>query len=69
MWILIAPQFIGGIGSAVTAGIDCGAQYKALQLMADGDRDPRTGTCTTISSAFDLVAVPAFVNDRTSIPR
>lgn len=64
LWNVIAAQSIGGLGSAVTGGIDCAAQYQALQLMADGDRDPRTGVCGTISSAFQAVAVPAFVNDR-----
>ena len=68
IWNVIAPQSLGGLGSAVVGGIDCAAQYKALQLMADGDRDSRTGTCRTISSAYDLTAVPAFVNDIVRLP-
>ena len=53
----------GGRGSVQTAGIDCAGQYAALRLMADGDRDPKTGQCQRISFAYELVAVPAFVND------
>jgi hypothetical protein len=63
-WNLIAAQSIGGVGAATTGGIDCAGQYVALRAMADGDRDPKTGQCTTISSALEATAVPAFVNDR-----
>ncbi len=54
---------IGGVGSALTAGIDCAAQLKTLRHFADGIKDPRTGKCTGVSTAMRLVAVPAFVND------
>jgi hypothetical protein len=56
----------GGRGSALVAGIDCAGQYVATIPLADGDRDPRTGQCRRISTAWELVAVPAFVND---VPR
>lgn len=53
----------GGRGSALTAGIDCVGQYLATIPLADGDRDPRTGQCRRISTAWEIVGVPAFVND------
>jgi len=54
---------MGGMGSAMVAGIDCAGQFNTLRKLADGDRDPKTGQCTTISSSVTLQAVPAFVND------
>jgi hypothetical protein len=54
---------MGGMGSLLVAGIDCAGQWNTLKKLADGDRDPKTGQCTTISAAHDLKAVPAFVND------
>ena len=60
---LIQSPALGGIGSAVVAGIDCAAELKALKALADGLRDPKTGQCTGVSSAYELTAVPAFVND------
>jgi hypothetical protein len=53
----------GGRGSALTAGIDCVGQYLATIPLADGDRDPKTGQCRRISTAWEIVAIPAFVND------
>ena len=53
----------GGRGSALTAGIDCAGQYVATIPLADGDRDPKTGQCRRISTASELVGVPAYVND------
>jgi hypothetical protein len=53
----------GGNGSVTTAGIDCAGQYAAMRLMADGDKDPKTGQCRKISYAYEMSAVPAFVND------
>ena len=54
---------MGGIGSLLVAGIDCAGKWNTLKKLADGDRDPKTGQCRTISSAMELKAVPAFVND------
>lgn len=61
---ILSPS-LGGAGSAIVAGIDCAAELKTLHKYADGMRDPRTGQCTGISSAMQLSAVPAFVNDVT----
>jgi hypothetical protein len=53
----------GGRGSVNVAGINCAGQFTALRMMADGDKDPKTGQCRKISYAYELFAVPAFVND------
>ena len=52
---------MGGAGTALTADFDCPVIYASMKKMADGDRDPKTGQCTTISTTYELVAVPAFV--------
>jgi hypothetical protein len=40
---------------------NCPAIYNAFQRMADGDKDPKTGQCTTISTDYGVEAVPAFL--------
>lgn len=61
---IIQAATLGGAGSALVAGIDCASILKTLTAMADGDRDPKTGQCQSISSGMDVAGVPAFVNDR-----
>jgi hypothetical protein len=55
------------VGSAVGAsrvlGHTCNGGYYALQELADGDRNPRTGRCESISTQYRLSAIPAFVVD------
>ena len=46
--------------TSLSAG-NCPAMYAAFKQMADGDPDPKTGQCTTISSAYGVEAVPAFL--------
>lgn len=60
---LMSAAALGGAGSALDAGIDCAAQLRTLQAMADGIKDPKTGRCTGISTALDVEAAPAFVTD------
>ena len=48
-------------GTASTANMNCASEYKTFAMMADGDPDPVTGQCTTISAAHKLVGIPAFV--------
>jgi hypothetical protein len=60
---VIQSPALGGIGSAVVAGIDCASRLATLRKYADGVRDPATGQCTAVSSAIKVFAVPAFVND------
>jgi hypothetical protein len=59
----VLSESLGGAGSAIVAGLDCSAELATLRKYADGLRDPKTGQCTGISSAQQLTAVPAFVND------
>ena len=47
--------------TASTANMDCASEYKTFVSMADGDPDPETGQCTTISAAHRIGGVPAFV--------
>ena len=59
---LVMPQHIAG-RLAADVGWDCAVIYATLKQNADGDPDPRTGQCTTISSNYDFTAVRAFVID------
>ena len=54
---------IGGVGSALVAGIDCAQYLQTLRKYADGIKDPKTGKCNGISAALQMTAIPAFVND------
>jgi hypothetical protein len=40
---------------------NCPAMYAAFKQMADGDPDPKTGQCTTVSTDYGVDAVPAFL--------
>lgn len=60
---VIHSPAIGGAGSAIVAGIDCAQELQTLRQMADGIRNPRTGKCEGVSSAMQVTAIPAFVND------
>ena len=42
-------------------GFEAPAYYNALKREADGMKDPVTGECNGISTAYDIEAVPAFV--------
>jgi hypothetical protein len=59
-------QIGGGAGTVTVADIDCASQYRTIQALADGERDPATGQCHRISSAMHVEAVPAFVFDHTT---
>ena len=45
----------------VANGYTCASAWRALEAHADGIKDPETGTCTGISTAMKIEAVPAFV--------
>lgn len=49
------------IGKAFVLGYTCEGAYYALQELADADPDPETGACTSISTQYQLRAIPAFV--------
>lgn len=50
-----------GRAGADALGYTCSGLYAALQQNADGDFDPETGTCSSLSVAYRFEAVPAFV--------
>jgi len=58
-----APRLvlISSNGAAAVLGHTCNGAYYALHALADGDPDPKTGACTSISTQYRLKAIPAFV--------
>lgn len=60
----LAVMHVGGPGVASTAGVDCASVRKTLRVLADGDPDPKTGVCTSVSVGLNFAAKPAFVFDR-----
>lgn len=54
---------VAGPGYGKDAGVDCASLYKTIRQLADGDPDPATGRCTSISQGLVFSAVPAFVFD------
>jgi hypothetical protein len=67
---LFMPNEIGGgAGTVTVADIDCASQFNTVKKLADGERDPRTGQCSRISTAFLMAAVPAFVMDQSAATR
>jgi hypothetical protein len=59
-WRYLA-NYYNSTGFEVTFGFQCPAFYNALKRAADGRKDPVTGECNGISSAYDIEAVPAFI--------
>ncbi|CAN7583466.1 hypothetical protein LJR219_004310 [Phenylobacterium sp. LjRoot219] len=55
---------VGGPGVANTAGVECASIRKTLRVLADGDRDPATGQCTSVSTGLGFRAKAAFVFDQ-----
>jgi len=51
------------IGGGLRTGIDCAGELRTLKALADGIPDPDTGRCTGVSAAYELSAIPGFVND------
>lgn len=45
----------------VANGFTCPAAWDAIEKYSDGHKDPKTGKCTTISTAMTIQAVPAFL--------
>jgi len=60
----LAVMHVGGPGVASTAGVDCASVRKTLRVLADGDPDPKTGACTSVSTGLNFAAKPAFVFDK-----
>jgi hypothetical protein len=59
-------RWYSAIGTANSQGFTCNGLYQAMQRNADGDRDPATGRCSSLSTQYRIRAIPAFVivNDR-----
>lgn len=55
---------VGGPGVASAAGVECASVRKTLRLLADGDPDPKTKQCTTVSTGMAFNAKPAFVFEK-----
>jgi hypothetical protein len=54
-----SPPRRASIGRSL--GFTCRGIYHALLQHADGDRDPASGQCTSISTQYHFHAIPAFV--------
>jgi hypothetical protein len=54
---------VSSIGQAAVLGHTCQGAYYAMKQLADGDRDPKTGQCSSISTQYRIKAIPAFVVD------
>lgn len=48
-------------------GFQCPAMYSALKQAADGMKNPETGECDGISTAYDIEGVSAFIVPRQSV--
>jgi hypothetical protein len=51
------------IGQAAVLGHTCQGAYYAMKQLADGQRDPKTGQCSALSTQYRIKAIPAFVVD------
>ena len=56
-------RLLTGNGAARVLGYTCPGAYQALYKYADGDRDPKTNRYTSISTQYQISAIPAFVVD------
>jgi hypothetical protein len=62
-WRKISSTYISST-SELYHGFQQPAMYNALKRAADGMKDPITGECNGISSAYDIEGVPAFVDSQ-----
>lgn len=59
----LSLRLVTGNGAGQVLGYTCTGVYHALYQYADGDQDPQTGRCTSISTQYRISAIPAFVVD------
>jgi hypothetical protein len=60
----LAPERLrvgSSIGKAMVLGYTCQGVYHAMYEHADADPDPETGRCTSLSTQYELEAIPAYV--------
>ncbi len=53
----------GGRAVGSIANVECAAVYATYKLLADGDPDPKTGQCTSISTTMEVTASPTYLFD------
>lgn len=63
LYYFLTRMVAAGVGTTDTVNLDCAAVYNTLQKYADGGRDPRTGRCTKVSTAFEMTGIPAYIKD------
>jgi hypothetical protein len=54
---------VSAMGRSATLTYTCNGAYHAMHELADGDLDPATGKCASISTQYRIKAIPAFVVD------
>ena len=59
----LALRMHTGVGAARVLGYTCPGAYYSLYKYADGDPDPQSGRCTSISVQYRIKAINAFVVD------
>jgi hypothetical protein len=59
----LALRMHTGVGAARVLGYTCPGVYYSLYKYADGDPDPQSGRCTSISVQYRIKAINAFVVD------
>jgi hypothetical protein len=59
----LALRMHTGVGAARVLGYTCPGVYHSLYKYADGDPDPQSGRCTSISVQYRIEAITAFVVD------
>lgn len=60
----LSPLRLGSAnGAARTLGYTCSGAYQAMQRLADGHLDPKTGKFTSISTQYRFEAINAFIVD------
>lgn len=59
------PKMLVNLASLAASAMNrtCNGAYHAIYALADGDLDPRTGRCTSLSTQYFFRATPAFVVD------
>ncbi len=56
-------RMLSAIGKSGAIGYTCEGIYSALHQHADGHYDPEQGACTSISTQYQIKAIPAFIID------
>jgi hypothetical protein len=61
-YLPVTDVYLGSTqANAEMIGFDCPSYVQAIHRLADGDKDPATGKCSSMSTSWDIAAIPAFV--------